>query len=81
MRPKKDKIEYIFPGMMRVPHSFIKWLIKNGVPLVKSEIPLYDIPKDPKIPLMDIKQRRFDLIERAQDLARSQIQEKENETN
>ena len=75
MRPNKKgkSVEYISPGIMKVPHSFIKWLIKMGVPLVKFEIPLFDFPMDPKMPLTDIKQRRFDLIERTQDLARAQI--------
>ena len=36
--------------------------------------PLFEIASNPEIQLTEIKQRRFDLIERAQDLARAQIQ-------
>ena len=36
--------------------------------------PLFEIASNPEIPLTQIKERRFDLIERAQDLARAQIQ-------
>ena len=41
--------------------------------------PLFEIASNPEIPLTQIKERRFDLIERAQDLARSQIQAAEDE--
>lgn len=41
--------------------------------------PLYEIASNPEIPLTQIKERRFDLIERAQDLAKSQIQAAEDE--
>ena len=37
------------------------------------------IASNPEIPLTQIKERRFDLIERAQDLARAQIQAAEDE--
>jgi hypothetical protein len=33
--------------------------------------PLFEIASNPEIPLTQIKERRFDLIERAQDLARA----------
>ena len=36
--------------------------------------PLFEIASNPEIPLTQIKERRFDLIERAQDLARAQVQ-------
>jgi hypothetical protein len=42
-------------------------------------IPLFEIASNPEIPLTQIKERRFDLIERAQDLAKSQIQAAEDE--
>ena len=41
--------------------------------------PLFEIASNPEIPLTQIKERRLDLIERAQDLARAQIQAAEDE--
>ncbi len=41
--------------------------------------PLFEIASNPEIPLTQIKERRFDLIERAQDLARAQIQAAEDQ--
>lgn len=41
--------------------------------------PLFEIASNPEIPLTQIKERRFDLIERSQDLARAQIQAAEDE--
>jgi HK97 family phage major capsid protein len=41
--------------------------------------PLFEIASNPEIPLTQIKERRFDLIERAQDLARAMIQAAEDE--
>ncbi len=41
--------------------------------------PLFEIAANPEIPLTQIKERRFDLIERSQDLARAQIQAAEDE--
>jgi len=41
--------------------------------------PLFEIASNPEIPLTQIKERRFDLIERSQDLARSTIQAAEDE--
>ena len=40
--------------------------------------PLFEISSNPEIPLTQIKERRFDLIERSQDLARAQIQAEED---
>jgi hypothetical protein len=40
--------------------------------------PLFEISSNPEIPLTQIKERRFDLIERAQDLAKAQIQAEED---
>jgi HK97 family phage major capsid protein len=42
-------------------------------------IPLFEIAANPTIPLTQIKERRFDLIERSQQLAKSQIQAAEDE--
>lgn len=42
-------------------------------------IPTFEIASNPEIPLTQIQERRYDLIERAQDLARSQIQAAEDE--
>lgn len=41
--------------------------------------PLFEIASNPEIPLTQIKERRFDLIERAQDLAKVEIQVAEDE--
>ncbi len=41
--------------------------------------PLFEIASNPEIPLTQIKERRFDLIERSQDLGRAQIQAAEDE--
>lgn len=41
--------------------------------------PLFEIASLPEIPLTQIKERRYDLIERAQDLGKSQIQAAEDE--
>lgn len=40
--------------------------------------PLFEIASNPEIPLSQVKERRFDLIERAQNLAKSQIQAAED---
>lgn len=40
--------------------------------------PLFEISSNPEMPLTQIKERRFDLIERAQDLARAMIQAQED---
>lgn len=40
--------------------------------------PLFEIASNPEIPLTQVKERRFDLIERAQDLAKAQIQAAED---
>jgi len=41
--------------------------------------PTFEIASNPEIPLTQIRERRFDLVERAQDLGRSQIQAAEDE--
>jgi hypothetical protein len=41
--------------------------------------PLFEIASNPEIPLTQIKERRFDLIERSLDLAKAQIQAAEDE--
>lgn len=41
--------------------------------------PLFEIASNPEIPLTQIKERRFDLIERSQDLGRAMIQAAEDE--
>ena len=40
--------------------------------------PLFEIASNPEIPLTQVKERRFDLIERAQDLAKAEIQAEED---
>jgi HK97 family phage major capsid protein len=42
-------------------------------------IPIFEIASNPVIPLTQVKERRFDLIERSQQLAKSQIQAAEDE--
>jgi hypothetical protein len=45
----------------------------------RVSFPLFEIAALPTIPLTQIRQRRYDLIERAQDLGRAQIQAAEDE--
>jgi len=45
----------------------------------RVNIPLFEIAALPEIPLTQIKERRYDLIARAQDLGRAQIQAAEDE--
>ena len=55
---------------------------ENILALLKSRrviFPLFEIASNPEIPLTQIKERRFDLIERAQDLGRAEIQAAEDE--
>jgi len=40
--------------------------------------PLFEIASNPEIPLTQVKERRYDLIERAQDLAKAEIQAEED---
>jgi len=40
--------------------------------------PLFEIASNPEIPLTQVKERRFDLIERSQDLAKAEIQAEED---
>lgn len=46
---------------------------------VRVFFPLFEIASNPEIPLTQIRERRFDLIERAQNLAKAQIQAAEDE--
>jgi len=41
--------------------------------------PLFEIASNPEIPLTQVKERRFDLIERSQDLAKAEIQAEEDQ--
>lgn len=55
---------------------------ENILAIVKPRrviFPLFEIASNPEIPLTQIKERRFDLIERAQDLAKSEIQAAEDD--
>jgi hypothetical protein len=55
---------------------------ENILGIVKTkrvQFPLFEIASNPEIPLTQVKERRFDLIERAQDLAKAQIQAAEDE--
>jgi len=54
---------------------------QNILAIAKSrrvQIPLFEISSNPEIPLTQVKERRFDLIERSQDLARAEIQAMED---
>ena len=54
---------------------------ENIVAMIKSRrvlFPLFEIASNPEIPLTQIKERRYDLIERSQDLARAEIQAAED---
>lgn len=54
---------------------------QNVVALVKSKrvlFPLFEIAANPEIALSQVKERRYDIIERSQDLARAQIQAAED---
>lgn len=44
----------------------------------RVSFPLFEIASNPEIPLTQIKQRRYDLIDRAQELARAEIQAAED---
>jgi len=44
----------------------------------RVHFPLFEIASNPVIPLTQVKERRFDLIERAQDLAKAEIQAEED---
>lgn len=55
---------------------------QNILAVTKSRrviFPLFEIASNPEMPLSQIKDRRFDLIERAQELGRAQIQAAEDE--
>jgi hypothetical protein len=54
---------------------------QNILAIAKSRrviFPLFEIASNPEIPLTQVKERRFDLIERSQDLARAEIQAEED---
>jgi hypothetical protein len=54
---------------------------QNIIAMVKGRrvlFPLFEIASNPEIPLTQVKERRFDVIERAQDLARAEIQAAED---
>jgi hypothetical protein len=54
---------------------------QNIVAMAKSRrvlFPLFEIASNPEIPLTQIKERRFDLIERTQDLGRAEVQAAED---
>lgn len=55
---------------------------ENIVSVVKPRrviIPVFELAANPEIPLSQVRERRFDVIERSQDLARAQIQAAEDE--
>jgi hypothetical protein len=57
----------------RNPH-FFPGIIFPGIKRVK--FPLFKICSNPVIPLQKVKERRFDLIQRAQDISREEIKKK-----
>ena len=55
---------------------------ENILSIIKGRrvlFPLFELASNPQIPLTQIKERRFDLIERSQDLGKAQIQAAEDE--
>jgi hypothetical protein len=55
---------------------------ENILSVIKTkrvQFPLFEIASNPEIPLTQIKERRFDLIERSQTLAKAEIQAAEDE--
>jgi len=55
---------------------------QNIISIPKSRrviFPLFEIASNPEIPLTQIKERRFDVVERSQDLAKAMIQAAEDE--
>lgn len=55
---------------------------ENILSMAKSRrviFPLFECASNPEIPLSQLKERRFDMIERCQDLAKAQIQAAEDE--
>jgi hypothetical protein len=55
---------------------------ENVVQVVKPRrfnVPLFEIATNPQIPLTQIKERRYDLIERTMDLAKATLQQAEDE--
>lgn len=55
---------------------------ENIVSVVKPRrvnVPLFEIAANPEIPLTQIRERRFDLIERSQDLGRAMVQAEEDQ--
>lgn len=53
--------------------------IESVVKPRRVHVPLFEIASNPTIPLTQIKERRYDVIERTQDLARAQVQAVEDE--
>ena len=54
---------------------------QNILAIAKSRrvsFPLFEIASNPELPLSQVKERRFDTIERAQDLAKAEIQAEED---
>lgn len=45
----------------------------------RINVPLFELAANPEIPITQIKERRYDVIERSQDLGRAQIQAAEDE--
>jgi hypothetical protein len=82
-------VEYLPDGAMAVydkdpdvPAYVVGEEGENILAIVKTkrvQFPLFEIASNPEIPLTQVKERRFDLIERAQDLAKAQIGAAEDE--
>jgi len=74
-QPLRTRRDYTSVGRK----TFLVEQLPDGAKPRRVIFPLFEIASNPEIPLTQIKERRFDLIERAQDLARAQIQAAEDE--
>jgi len=64
---------YISPGLIRVSSETIEALRKMGMDLKPVSFPLFEISETKIQPLKRVKERRFDFIKRANDLAKAEI--------
>jgi hypothetical protein len=55
------------------------WEPKSFIRGERIRVPEFEVVSNPQISLTEIKQRRFNIIDRAQDLARKEIQVAEDE--
>jgi len=73
MRHGDKRSQYISPGLIRVPPGTVEMLREMGVDLRPVSFPLIEIGETKVQPLKRVKERRFDFIKRANDLAKAEI--------